>query len=133
LLEQVTRELLGIRYRFGGNDPLRGVDCSGLVRAIWQRLGLPELPRTSAAMASLGEPVALEALLPGDLLFFNTRGPRYSHVGVYLGDGRFVHASSRQRMVVESRVDERYYRQRFNGARRLLWTSPGDAAAAERQ
>lgn len=131
LVEQAARELLGIRYRFGGNDPARGVDCSGLVQLVWQKLGLPELPRTSAAMAAQGEPIATDALRPGDLVFFNTRGRRYSHVGIYLGEGRFIHASSVLRRVTESALDERYYRQRFNGARRVLSDTPDRPVTAE--
>jgi cell wall-associated NlpC family hydrolase len=131
LLESVTRELLGVRYRFGGADVLRGVDCSGLVRLVWQRLGLAEPPRTSAAMAYRGQAVPREALQPGDLVFFNTRGRPFSHVGIYLGDGRFVHASSVARRVTENALDQPYYRQRFNGARRLHGPEPGVADAAD--
>ncbi|MFN9478265.1 MAG: C40 family peptidase [Betaproteobacteria bacterium] len=133
LLEQVASELLGVRYRFGGNDPSGGVDCSGLVRLMWSRLGLADLPRTAAAMALLGQPVALDALLPGDLVFFNTRGRRYSHVGVYVGEGRFVHASPRQRKVTESQVGDSYFRQRFNGARRLVSVRLDDPVTAQAQ
>jgi hypothetical protein len=126
LLEQVASELLGVRYRFGGNDPSGGVDCSGLVRLMWSRLGLADLPRTAAAMALLGQPVALDALLPGDLVFFNTRGRAHSHVGIYIGDGSFVHAPARRGQVKVESMDLAYWQRRYNGARRIV---PPDAAA----
>ena len=118
-LQLMALELQGIRYRFGGNSPERGLDCSGLVRLVWARLGLPSLPRTSAEMASIGEHVGINDLKPGDLVFFNTRDKRNSHVGIYTGMGRFIHASSVQRKVTENSIDEDYYKARFNGARRL--------------
>ena len=110
---------LGVPYRPGGDDPAHGFDCSGLVRNVVQAaLGI-ELPRRSDAMSRLGRSVVAERLTPGDLLFFNTLGRPFSHVGVYIGEGRFVHAPARGGSVrVESmRLD--YWRARFNGARRL--------------
>ena len=121
MLSGVADQLLGIRYRFGGNTE-SGVDCSGLIRLVWERLGLglSTLPRTAANMATLGLPVSLSDIKPGDLVFFNTLGHNFSHVGVYLGEGRFLHASSGQRRVTLSSLSERYFRDRFEGARRLL-------------
>lgn len=111
---------LGVPYRFGGNDPKAGFDCSGLVRfAARSVLGI-DLPRTSDAMARVGSAVARDALEVGDLVFFNTRGGANSHVGIYVGDGRFVHAPSRRGQVRVEEVDAAYWRARFNGARRLL-------------
>ena len=112
---------MGISYQFGGNTET-GVDCSGLVRLVWQKLGLglASLPRTAASMATLRLPVSLSDIKPGDLVFFNTLGRNFSHVGVYLGEGRFLHASSGQRRVTLSSLSERYFRERFEGARRLL-------------
>lgn len=129
LLQRLTAELHGIRYRFGGNLPELGLDCSGLVGVVWSRLGLETPPRTSAALASTGRPVEVADLQPGDLVFFNTRGRRFSHVGIYTGKGRFVHASSVQRRVTEGSLDDHYYRTRFNGARRLA-TMPWQTAVA---
>ena len=121
LLSGIADQLMGIRYQFGGNTE-SGVDCSGLVRLVWQKLGLglATLPRTAASMATLGLPVSLSDIKPGDLVFFNTLGRNFSHVGVYLGEGRFLHASSGQRRVTLSSLSERYFRERFEGARRLL-------------
>jgi cell wall-associated NlpC family hydrolase len=111
--------LLGIRYRFGGNTE-EGLDCSGLVRLVWQRLGLGHLPRTAASMAAAGLPIAKSELAPGDLVFFNTLGRSFSHVGVYLGEGRFLHASSSKRRVMLNSLNERYFVERFDGARRVV-------------
>lgn len=118
-LARIARDLTGIHYRLGGNSVESGLDCSGLVRVIWAKLGLTTLPRTSAAMAKIGEKVEADDLEPGDLVFFNTRGRPNSHVGVYIGLGRFIHASSVRRKVMENALDESYYKSRFNGARRL--------------
>lgn len=110
---------VGVPYRFGGEDPARGFDCSGLVRHVARVvLGL-DLPRTSEAIARVGQSVARDALQGGDLVFFNTLGHRNSHVGVYIGDGRFVHAPTRNGVVRVEALDDRYWRTRFNGARRV--------------
>ena len=120
---------LGVPYRFGGQDPQRGFDCSGLVRHVAQAaLGL-DLPRTAEAMARIGKSVAREALQVGDLVFFNTRGRRYSHVGIYIGEGRFVHAPARRGQVRVEDVDGRYWQTRFNGARRLAVSAPVEPAS----
>ncbi len=116
--------LLGVPYRYGGQDPARGLDCSGLVRHVAQSvLGL-DLPRTAEAMARVGEAVKRDALQVGDLVFFNTRGRRYSHVGIYVGDGQFVHAPTQRGKVRVEAVGASYWERRFNGARRLLPTAP---------
>jgi len=110
---------LGIRYRWGGSDPETGFDCSGLVAyAAEQSLGL-KLPRSTADIALVGAPVARGELQAGDLVFFNTLGRRYSHVGIYLGDQRFVHAPSSGGVVRVERMDVRYWAKRYSGARRL--------------
>lgn len=122
---------LGVPYRYGGSDPQRGFDCSGLVRHVAQSvLGL-DLPRSAEAQARVGQSVPRDALAAGDLVFFNTRGRRYSHVGIYIGDGRFVHAPARRGQVRVEEVDASYWRTRFNGARRLPGLfAPTDFAAA---
>ncbi|MCU0949722.1 MAG: C40 family peptidase [Burkholderiaceae bacterium] len=121
---------LGVPFRFGGQDPQRGFDCSGLVRHVAQvALGI-DLPRTAEAMARIGQTVAREALQAGDLVFFNTRGRRYSHVGIYIGEGRFVHAPTRRGLVRVEAVDGRYWQTRFNGARRLASLAPAESPAA---
>ncbi|MCO5107264.1 MAG: C40 family peptidase [Burkholderiaceae bacterium] len=111
--------LLGVRYRFGGNSPDTGLDCSGLVRHVYEgALGLV-LPRRSEEMSRKGESVALDQLRPGDLVFFRTLRRAFSHVGIYIGDNRFVHAPSRGGQVRVEQIDNRYWMRRFNGARRI--------------
>jgi cell wall-associated NlpC family hydrolase len=111
--------LVGVDYRFGGSTPLTGVDCSGLVRYVFQQVTGVTLPRTAREMARLGRNVAPPDLQAGDLVFFNTRSAAYSHVGIYLGDDRFVHAPSPGGGVEIVALSERYWHQRYNGARRL--------------
>lgn len=120
--------LLGVPYRYGGQDPVRGLDCSGLVRHVAQLvLGL-DLPRTSEAIARVGEAVSREAMQVGDLIFFNTRGRRFSHVGIYVGNGQFVHAPAQRGRVRVEAVSASYWERRFNGARRLLPSTPALSA-----
>ncbi|MEY3202459.1 MAG: hypothetical protein RIR70_2009 [Pseudomonadota bacterium] len=110
---------LGVGYRFGGNSPENGFDCSGLVRRVFQdALGL-HLPRTAKEMSGLGQQVRIEDLKPGDLVFFNTMRAAFSHVGIYLGDNKFVHAPSEGGVVRVEDMRIRYWAQRFNGARRM--------------
>ena len=87
--------LIGVDYKFGGNTPESGLDCSGLVRYVFQEVTGVTLPRTAKEMSGLGAKVGADDLKPGDLVFFNTRRFPYSHVGIYLGDNRFIHAPSR--------------------------------------
>jgi cell wall-associated NlpC family hydrolase len=110
---------LGVPYRMGGDDPERGFDCSGLVRqAVRLALGR-DLPRRSAEMRGVGRPVRAESLQAGDLLFFNTLGRPFSHVALYIGEGRFVHAPARGGQVRVESMHIGYWRARFNGARRV--------------
>jgi cell wall-associated NlpC family hydrolase len=113
--------LLGTPYKFGGNNPEKGLDCSGFVKHVYKESADISLPRSAAEMSQLGEMVAKEELKPGDLVFFNTRKKPNSHVGIYAGDGTFVHSSSsRTKEVTVSRIGEKYWANRFNGARRVL-------------
>jgi cell wall-associated NlpC family hydrolase len=110
---------IGVPYRFGGSNPNSGFDCSGLVNHVYREaLGIA-LPRTSRQLASVGSPVADSDLRPGDLVFFNTRGAANSHVGIYLGDGRFIHAPRTRTLVRIDRLDDPGYVKIFEGARRL--------------
>ena len=111
---------VGKPYRWGGSDPEEGFDCSGLVAHVYDdALGM-KLPRTSRAMSQRGNRVARSALAAGDLVFFNTSRRAFSHVGIYIGQGRFVHAPSSGSVVRVERLSNRYWSNRFNGARRLL-------------
>ncbi|MFN7552909.1 MAG: C40 family peptidase [Pseudomonadota bacterium] len=117
---------LGVRYRFGGTTPETGFDCSGLVRWVFRDHPTLALPRASADMARMPAPsVGPGELAPGDLVFFRIRGSRVSHVGIYVGGGRFVHAPSRGAAVRIDRLDDRYWKRRWAGARRVLARSQG--------
>jgi len=109
---------LGVPYRRGGNDE-RGFDCSGFVRSMYeQTIGLV-LPRRARDQAAATEKIDKQDLQPGDLVFFNTMRQRFSHVGIYLGDNKFIHAP---RAGEEVRVDDMraaYWQRRFTGARRV--------------
>jgi cell wall-associated NlpC family hydrolase len=110
---------LGVRYRFGGTSRETGLDCSGLILNVFQHAGV-DLPRRAADMARLGVKVDKKDLQPGDLVFFNTRKQAYSHVGLYLGDGQFLHAPSSGGKVRVDSMNGRYWVARYNGARRLI-------------
>jgi cell wall-associated NlpC family hydrolase len=111
--------LVGVPYRYGGSDPASGLDCSGLVQyAVRAATGLL-LPRQTEAISRSGIAVDAAQLQPGDLVFFNTLGRPFSHVGVYLGDQQFVHAPARRGQVRIEPLTHAYWKDRFNGARRL--------------
>jgi cell wall-associated NlpC family hydrolase len=116
--------LTGVTYRFGGNTPDGGLDCSGLVRYVFQEVTGVSLPRTSKEMSTLGARVAAAELQPGDLVFFNTRRFAFSHVGIYLGDNRFIHAPSRGSEVEIANLSKAYWQKSYNGARRLVGVVP---------
>ena len=109
--------LLGAPYEWGGNGPTT-FDCSGLVRFIHDQLGI-FVPRTAAEQYSAATPVELDHLEPGDLLFFRIKG-RISHVAIYTGEGRFVHAPQTGRPVELRMLDDDFYRPRLAGAGRLF-------------
>ena len=112
--------LLDTGYRFGGRNPDAGLDCSGMVAYIVENISTRQLPHNAAQIADRTRPIDVSELRPGDLVFFNTMKRRHSHMGIYIGDGRFVHApNSRGRVRVE-RLDNRYFAQRIDGARTLL-------------
>jgi cell wall-associated NlpC family hydrolase len=111
---------LGARYHYGGRSPETGFDCSGLVAHVFERAWGVLLPRRAQEQATVGKPVKrLHDLEPGDLVFYNTRRTPFSHVGIYMGDGRFIHAPRPGQRVRLENVDNPYWRARFNGARRL--------------
>lgn len=115
-----AHNLIGKRYVYGdiGN---RGYDCSGLIYSLYlNHLGI-ELPRNSSAQSSVGIKVDKSQLVPGDLIFFRTRGSGISHVGIYIGEGNMIHASSSKAKVRIDNIDEKYYAQRYVTARRILY------------
>jgi cell wall-associated NlpC family hydrolase len=105
-------------YRYGGKTP-RGFDCSGLVYYAYQRSGIA-IPRTTLAQYRASHVVALAAIAPGDLLFFRERKKRPSHVGLYVGNGRFVHASTSEQSVILSRLDSPYWTNHLVAVGRYL-------------
>lgn len=111
--------MIGIRYQYGGTAPENGLDCSGLVRYLFKEVWGTNLPRTSEEISRLGENVETENLQPGDLVFYNTLRRGFSHVGIYLGDNKFIHAPSVGGQVRIESMDVGYWRKRFNGARRI--------------
>ncbi len=110
--------LLGTPYRWGGTSPDNGFDCSGLVGYVFRTIGI-DLPRVSRAMANEGTPVTdRNALAEGDLVFFGRRG-RVDHVGIYIGDGKFLHAPRTGRDVTVSTLTDGYWGQKYMEARRI--------------
>ncbi|MBM4168837.1 MAG: hypothetical protein FJ215_06735 [Ignavibacteria bacterium] len=110
---------MGTKYVIGGEDQ-RGIDCSGYVLAVYGTALGKQLPRTSAEQAHVGMSIPVEDLKFGDLVFFNTSGERYSHVGIYLGDDLFAHASVSLGVTISS-LESSYYKKRLEGARRIIY------------
>ncbi|OIR19318.1 murein DD-endopeptidase MepH precursor [mine drainage metagenome] len=106
-------------YRYGGNSAA-GFDCSGFVDHVYRHaLGI-SLPRTSREISQVGTPIKREQLNPGDLVFYNTQHASFSHVGIYVGDGKFVHAPRSGERVRTEEMQLRYWQTRYDGARRIL-------------
>jgi cell wall-associated NlpC family hydrolase len=116
--------LVGIDYRYGGESPDRGLDCSGLIRYVFQHVTGVTLPRTAQELSRIGKDIRAADLEPGDLVFFNTRRFAFSHVGIYLGNDRFIHAPSRGGEVGVASLGSAYWQKRYNGARRLVGVLP---------
>ena len=109
--------LIGTGYRFGGKNPEAGLDCSGMVSFVFDQAAGLKVSGSAADIARTGKAVPRDDLRPGDLVFFNTRNAAFSHVGIYIGDERFVHAPSTNGRVRIDRLSDRYYAQRFEAAR----------------
>ena len=109
--------LIDTGYRFGGKNPDAGLDCSGMVSYVYDRAAGLRVTGSAADIAEGGRAVEREAIKPGDLVFFNTLNRPRSHVGIYIGDGRFVHAPARNGRVRVDRMSDRYYAQRYEAAR----------------
>lgn len=116
--------LVGVDYQLGGNDRDSGLDCSGLVHLVFVETFGVRMPRTTEELPAVGVAVSRRALEPGDLVFFNTRRRAHSHVGIYVGQGRFVHAPSRGSRVRVDALSARYWARRFDGARRIDLAAP---------
>lgn len=112
--------LIGTPYRWGGNTPEGGFDCSGLVSYIARRAVGIQLPRNTQGIGRFGEPVPFDEIANGDLVFFNTTGHPHSHVGIYVGQRRFVHAPSSGGTVRLEDMTQNYWANRFTEVRRLV-------------
>ncbi len=112
--------LVDTPYRYGGSTPASGFDCSGLVRYVYNSVAGRQLPRRSEDIGKVGASIDRSQLEPGDLVFFNTLARAFSHVAIYIGDGRFLHAPARNGRVRIEGLDDHYWRARFDGARRIL-------------
>jgi cell wall-associated NlpC family hydrolase len=111
---------LGVPYRRGGNDANTGFDCSGFVRSMYERtIGLV-LPRLAKDQAAATQPIDKKELQPGDLVFFNTMKRAFSHVGIYVGDGKFIHSPKPGAQVRVEDMQQSYWARRFDGARRVV-------------
>lgn len=113
-------KLVGIHYRFGGNDEDSGLDCSGFVRLVFKDTIGMLLPRSAREMSEVGQRVDSGDLKPGDLVFFNTMKRAFSHVGIYLGDNYFLHAPRAGAEVRVENMQNSYWLKRYNGARRVI-------------
>ena len=110
---------LGVDYRYGGRSLATGFDCSGLVAHVFEEAYGIRLPRTTRGQSEAGLSVPLHELEPGDLVFYDTLGSPYSHVGIYIGEGKFVHAPKTGSAVRVENLQTTYWTKRFNGARRI--------------
>ncbi|SAL79091.1 NLP/P60 family protein [Caballeronia telluris] len=118
--------MIGVRYRWGGDTPDSGLDCSGFVRYVFQdTLGMT-LPRRAEEMSRVGEKVRVSELKPGDLVFFNTMRRSFSHVGIYIGDNKFVHSPSTGSTIRVDDMENAYWEKRYTGARRIETAFPMD-------
>lgn len=112
--------LIGVNYKWGSDSPEHGFDCSGLVGHVFQEVAGVVLPRNSQGMSKVGAKIDKSDLQPGDIVFFNTRRRPFSHVGIYIGEERFVHAPRRGREVEVQSMQGGYWKTRYNGARRVV-------------
>ncbi len=111
--------LIGVGYRWGGTSPVTGMDCSGFMQYIFRKSMSINLPRTSAEMATVGTQVSRSALQPGDMVFFNTAGRSISHVGMYIGDNRFIHAPRKGKSIEITSLSNKYWNSKYITARRV--------------
>ena len=121
---------LGVPYRMGGTSAETGFDCSGFVRAMFQQTVGLMLPRTAAEQAAATQRIDKTDLKPGDLVFFNTLRRTNSHVGIYVGDGKFIHSPRSGSHVRVENMNISYWQSRFDGARRVLASERADVAAS---
>lgn len=114
----------GIRYKYGGNNPEVGLDCSAFIAYLFKEAIGGRLPRTAKQMSEIGDNVNPDRMQPGDLVFFRNAKRAISHVGIYIGDMKFIHASRKHGVVRESSLTTPYWKNHFNGVRRLTASLP---------
>jgi cell wall-associated NlpC family hydrolase len=120
---------LGVPYRRGGNNAETGFDCSGFVRAMYEQTVGLVLPRQAKEQAAATQTIDKKDLQPGDLVFFNTMRKAFSHVGIYIGEGKFIHSPKPGAQVRVEDMGQSYWQTRFNGARRVLESRDAQAPA----
>jgi peptidoglycan DL-endopeptidase LytE len=129
-LVQAGFQFLGVRYRLGSISEQSGIDCSGLVKSVFSKFNI-ELPRTSREQYQQGEKVDRNDLQKGDLVFFSSGGKRPTHVGIYVGDNKFLHAAQKAKRVIVSDLNKIWYSMRYIGARRIIWGDDDPAPEPE--
>ncbi len=118
-LTSYARDLIGTPYKYGGTSPKTGFDCSGFVDYVFRHTAGISLPHTAQQISKRGVPVKSSQLREGDLVFYDTNHQAYSHVGIYLGDDRFVHAPSSGGSVRIEDMRDNYWKKHYDGARRI--------------
>jgi peptidoglycan DL-endopeptidase LytE len=131
-LAEAGFQMLGIRYRFSGNSEKTGLDCSALVKNLFSKFDI-HLPRSSREQFKEGEKVDRDNLKVGDLVFFSSGGKTPTHVGVYIGNNKFLHAARKAKQVIVSDLNKLWYETRYLGARRImnLWWEEPEAAPSD--
>lgn len=115
----LAKQYLGVPYRYGGSTPA-GFDCSGYIMFLFHQLG-KDIPRTADQQATVGKPVAVGKLRPGDVVYFATTDePTISHIGLYIGNHQFIHASSTAKKIIISNLTESYWQKALRGARQII-------------
>jgi cell wall-associated NlpC family hydrolase len=122
---------LGVPYRRGGNNADSGFDCSGFVKAMYEKTVGLVLPRRAEQQAAATSTIDKNDLQPGDLVFFNTMKRAFSHVGIYVGDGKFIHSPKPGAQVRVEDMGRGYWQRHFDGARRVLSLAPAEPAPAQ--
>ena len=123
--------LTGIKYKYGGKSPETGFDCSGFVRYVFSQAANLTLPPTARAISQIGKTVKRDELQPGDLVFFNTLKSAFSHVGIYIGNNKFIHAPRTGSAVRVENMQASYWESRFDGAQRLDKETEKSGSAAQ--
>jgi cell wall-associated NlpC family hydrolase len=121
---------IGVPYRWGGSSPVTGMDCSGLVQLVFRNSVGIDLPRTALEQSAQGTRVNQIELKPGDLVFFNTIGENISHVGIYVGSGKFLHAPATGKLVRIDKLSAKFWKQRYITARRMINDAEGSTRLA---